>query len=88
MEIDGCLYDLPIKEDLEKKWYYREWKEGRSTYKEFWVERYVKEKNGEVCRISNCLQMKNGSSATLDGHKLKDLEGARKFFAVIDDLRA
>lgn len=87
IEIDGSSWDVPVKEDLTK-WNYKEWKEGRSLYKEFWVERYVEEKRGEVSRICSCLQMKNGTSATLDGHKLKDLEGVRRFFAVIDELRA
>lgn len=87
IEIDGLLWDIPRKEDVTK-WNYREWKEARSTYREFWLERYIKE-GMRVYRESRLLQMKNGTSASLDGRKLKDadLETARKVFKTIEDMR-
>ena len=87
MEIGGFYWDVPRKEDITK-WNYREWKEARSTYREFWLERYVKE-GMRAYRESRLLQMKNGTSASLDGRKLKDadLENAKKVFRMIDDLR-
>jgi len=82
--IDGIEFDVPKKDDLNK-WDYREWKEGKSKYKEVWLDSY--QRNGkEVCRMSYSLQLKNGASPTLDDKKLKgdDIEKAKYIFKNIE----
>ncbi len=88
VELGGKLYENPLDDNPIPKRDYREFQVGaRTTVREIWLDRVVRDGVDSVHIERDCLQMTNRGVCTIDGRQLKDrgdLERVKEIFSKLE----
>jgi len=82
--LNGMVFDYPLSENL-RKWDFKVYKEAKTTFKEVWIDRYLKDGNAYV-RWSYCLKITNRGKCFLDDKVLSG-EDVEKVKAIFESLK-